>query len=217
LARDLHDSITQMVFSASLMAQSLPTTWRRDADEGERLAERVVGVTRSALTELRALLHELRPTGGDTIEPSGAPPELVRLKREGLAALMRTETARVTGDALATELDFSHYQVQPFDREEVLYRVFQEALYNVIKHARATWVRIRLAVENEAIVLQVSDDGIGFDPDDPSDNGAERPVGLGRSMMAERVERLGGALQTYSKPGQGATVEAKLPRQGANR
>ena len=209
LARDLHDSITQMVFSASLMAQSLPATWKRDAAEGERLAERVVGVTRSALTELRALLHELRPSVSPLAELAEGPPEMVRLRREGLAALVRSETKRMTGDALATELDLASYRPQPFEREEGLYRVFQEALYNVTKHARAKWVRIRLACENGRVVLQVTDDGVGFDPERAA--AAGRGPGLGRGMMAERVERLGGILRTRSAPGQGATVEARLP------
>ena len=207
LARDLHDSITQMVFSASLMAQSLPTTWKRDAAEGERLAERMVGVTRSALTELRALLHELRPSIAVPNEPNEGIPEMVRLKREGLAALVRSETKRMTGGALATELDLRRYRAQPFEREEALYRVFQEAVYNVTKHARATWVRIRLACESGHVVLQVTDDGVGFEP-----NQTPAP-GLGRRTMAERVEGLGGVLRTLSRPGSGATVEARVPQQ----
>jgi len=208
LARDLHDSITQMVFSASLMAQSLPATWKRDAAEGEQLAERVVGVTRSALTELRALLHELRPSVA-VPEPAEGTPEMVRLKRDGLASLVRSETKRMTGETLATELDLVRYQPQPFEREEVLYRVFQEALYNVTKHAHATWVRILLACENGEVVLQVTDDGVGFDPERLPV--AKRPPGLGRGMMAERVTRLGGVLRTSSQPGSGATVEARVP------
>jgi signal transduction histidine kinase len=208
LARDLHDSITQMVFSASLMAQSLPTTWKRDAAEGERLAERVVGVTRSALTELRALLHELRPSV-TVQEPVEGTPEMVRLRREGLASLVRSETKRMTGETLATELDLVRYRPQPFEHEEALYRVFQEALYNVTKHARATWVRILLACENGEVVLQVTDDGVGFDPERSA--AAKRPPGLGRGMMAERVTRLGGVLRTSSEPGSGASVEARVP------
>src|SRR5438132_1212372 len=211
LARDLHDSITQMVFSASLMAQSLPTTWKRDPTEGERLAERVVGVARSALTELRALLHELRPSSGPPAASDEGTPELVRLKREGLAALLRSETKRMTGEMLATEMDLAGYRAQPFEREEALYRVFQEALYNVTKHARATWVRVRLDCQEGHVVLQVTDDGVGFDPDAPTSDRV-RP-GLGRGMMAERVERLGGVLRTRSKAGSGATVEALVPTQ----
>jgi signal transduction histidine kinase len=208
LARDLHDSITQMVFSASLMAQSLPTTWKRDPEEGERMAERMVGVTRSALIELRAMLHELRPSSPAPSElPDGAS-ELVRLKRDGLATLLRSETTRVTDGTLAIELDLHRYRPQPFEREEALYRVFQEALYNVTKHAHATWVRIRLACENGHVVLQVTDDGIGFEPNQAR---PEEARGLGRAMMAERVERLDGVLRTISRPGSGAIVEVRVP------
>ena len=208
LARDLHDSITQMVFSASLMAQSLPTAWKRDAADGERLAERMVEVTRSALIELRALLHELRPSV-TLPEPVEGVPEMVRLKRDGLATLVRSETKRMTGENLSTELDLVRYRPQSFEREEALYRVFQEALYNVTKHARATWVRILLAYENGEVVLQVTDDGVGFDPErSPL---AKHPPGSGRGMMAERVMRIGGMLRTYSQPGSGTSVEARVP------
>jgi signal transduction histidine kinase len=124
---------------------------------------------------------------------------------------MRSETKRMTGEMLATELDLAGYHAQPFEREEALYRVFQEALYNVTKHARATWVRVRLDCRDEHVVLQVTDDGVGFDPD-ASTSGRDRP-GLGRGMMAERVERLGGVLCTRSKPGSGAAVEALVPIQ----
>ena len=170
----------------------------------------MVDVTRSALTELRALLHELRPSGAPPLDSSDGAPEMVRLKRDGLAALLRTETKRMTGGTLATELDTNCYRAQPFEREEVLYRVFQEALYNVTKHARATWVRIRLACENGQVVLQVTDDGVGFEPDRTLEDRVPT-VGLGRGMMLERVERLGGALRTLSRPGSGATVEARVP------
>jgi signal transduction histidine kinase len=211
LARDLHDSITQMVFSASLIAQSLPGSWKRDPAEGERLAERVVGVTRSALTELRALLHELRPTGSVPVEPAAGPSEMERLRRDGLASLVRSESTRVTGGALVVELDLARYETQSFEREEALYRVFQEALYNVTKHARANWVRVRLESVDGRVVLHVSDDGVGFDLDAPKVRPQGRPPGLGRGMMAERVQQMGGVLRTRSRPGEGTTVEVSLP------
>jgi len=215
LARDLHDSITQMIFSASLIAQSINPAWQRDPREGERLTERVVDLTRTALTELRAVLHELRPESPGLALAAGAElPALARLRRDGLAACVRFEAQRVIVEQLACELDLAQYPPQSFEIEEVLYRVFQEALNNVIKHARATWVRVRLGFEAGHVILVVADDGVGFDPAPPAAGDKGGPGGFGMETMNERVALLGGTLHTFSQPGRGTTIEAFLPTQG---
>ena len=100
---------------------------------------------------------------------------------------------QVNGDRLAEQL--------PFAWQEALYHIVQEALNNVIRHAHARSVQVSLQFSESAIQLQVSDDGIGFDPENPSETS-----GLGLRGMRERVQRLGGAVQIASAPGKGTKV-----------
>ena len=214
LSRDIHDSITQMIFSASLMAQSINPAWKRDPVEGERLADRVVGLTRAALTELRSLLHELRPESGLPGEEQ-ALPAMARLRRDGLAVMARFEVQRLVGEQPACDLDLTRYRAQPIEVEEVLYRVLQEALHNVIKHAHATWAHIQLECTGGWVILRVFDDGVGFDHEALDRIAGEARGGMGRHSMRERVVGLGGAFTTRSEPGHGTVVEAAIPCRGS--
>jgi signal transduction histidine kinase len=209
LARDLHDSITQMVFSASLMAQSIAPAWRTDPAEAKRLSERTAELTRGALTELRALLHELSPTEEDKGVGAGhqALPALERLRHAGLAETIRAEARQAVDGDLACELDLSEYVAQPLETEEALYRVFQEALHNVVKHAHAAWVKIELKCAGGDVVLRVTDNGVGYDPAAPAVDGG----GFGLTSMRERVGGLGGSLRVESSVGGGSSVEAVVP------
>jgi signal transduction histidine kinase len=209
LARDLHDSITQLVFSASLMAQSIVPAWRKNPTEGERLSERVVDLTRRALIELRSLLLELRPGGeqGKAALRGADLPALENLRRLGLTAMIRAGTDRAGDGGLSAELELSAYRPQPPEIEEALFWVFQEALHNVIKHARASWVRVLLECVDGCVRLQVSDNGVGFRPGARA-NGAP---GIGLHTMSERMMALTGTLRVESRPGQGTTIEAVAP------
>jgi signal transduction histidine kinase len=196
LARELHDSVTQLVFSVTLIAQSVAPAYRRDPAEGERRIGRVLELSQQALAEMRALLAELRPAGP---VPNGLLPALDQLR------------ARVSArEPLVIDLEAASYTSHPRDYEEVLYRIVQEALNNVVKHARAGRVSIQLAQAGGALALTIADDGQGFDP------AAPRPAqagsgGLGLVVMRERVERLGGEVVIKSAPGQGAAVRVTLP------
>src|SRR5262245_26477999 len=212
LARDLHDSITQLVFSASLMAQSIVPAWRKDPGEGERLSERVVDLTRRALTELRSLLLELRPTH-DTAAPNlrgGDLPALERLRQIGLAGMIRAETGRVGDARLALDLEVSGYRPQIPEIEEALFWVFREALHNVIKHAHATWLRVLLECVDGCVRLQVTDNGIGFRV-----TARRTGAGIGLQSMSERMSALTGTLRVLSRPGRGTAVEAVAPEDDA--
>ena len=215
LARDLHDSITQLVFSASLLSQSIAPAWRRDPVEGERLAERVVELTRASLVEMRGLLHELRPAESEAGEAAarGALSSIELLERDGLATTLRAGARSTTGH-LALDLDLERYRPQSLKLEASLYRMFQEALHNVLKHARATSVKIELASEDHRVVLSVADDGGGFDPERLSNGGGPKP-NLGLRHMRERAEALGGTLTVRSVPGRGTTILAVVPAAGA--
>ncbi len=198
LARDLHDSVTQLVFSLTLIAQSVGAAYRRDPVEGERRLARIVELSQQSLAEMRALLAELRPAGP---VPSGLAPALQKhFERVG------------PREKLEIVLDAETYVPHSRDYEEALYRVVQEALNNVVKHARAGRVTVRLAQTDGQVQLWVRDDGQGFNLAAV----ASRPAGqdgggLGLVGMRERVERLGGRLSIESAPGAGATVSVTLP------
>ncbi len=195
LARDLHDSVTQLVFSLTLIAQSVGSAYKRDPVEGERRIARVVELSQQSLTEMRALLAELRPAGP---VPNGLVPALQK-------HIERVESR----EKLAIEFDAASYAAHARDYEEALYRIVQEALNNVIKHARASRVTIRLAQPDGQVKLTISDDGRGFDPAAPAPPG--RDGGLGLVGMRERVDHLGGTFNITSGTNQGTTVAVTLP------
>jgi len=203
LALEIHDSITQMVFSASLNAQAIAPTWRVDPAEGERLSARVVEQTRTALAELRALLQEMNPREASPDDFEGMS-ELGRLRHLGLAEMVRAEACRAVDGRLACEIEVRGYRSQSGDIEEALFRVFQEALHNVVKHARASWVQISLRCADGGVILSVTDNGVGFDL------GAETtasPNGYGLRNMRKRVAALGGSVDVRSRRGVGTEVE----------
>lgn len=215
LARDLHDSVTQLLFSTTLIAQSLAPAWRRDPVEGERRVARLLELSQAALAEMRALLAELRPAepSPDGVEPApdgGALPALAGLRRDGLVAALRRHAGGVARDGPPVALDTTGYVPQAPEREEALFRITQEALNNVVKHARARRVAIRLHTDGATTRLRVADDGAGF-PTDPAELPAP-PGGLGLRTMRERAAGIGGAFRVDSAPGRGTTVEVAAPR-----
>lgn len=200
LARDLHDSVTQLVFSLTLIAQSVGSAYRRDAVEGERRIGRMLELSQQALAEMRALLTELRPAGP---VPNGLLPALQK-HIERVAARER----------LSIALEAASYAAQPVaptrEHEEALYRIVQEALNNVVKHARAGQVTINLGRDPVGLTLTIADDGQGFDPGAPLPP-EPRAGGFGLVGMRERAERLGGAFSLTSAPGAGTTLHVVLP------
>jgi signal transduction histidine kinase len=193
LARELHDSVTQSLYGISLYAEA---AGRALADgETEPAAANVREIsetTREALGETRLLLFELRPP---------------LLEEQGLGAALRTRLQAVEARAgLEVKFDCQgHTRLAP-DREVELFRLSQEALNNVLKHAHAHRVQVNLDLESNPVVLDVADDGVGFDP---TLHGAG---GLGVPGMRERAERLGGTLRIESAPGNGTRVHVEVPR-----
>jgi signal transduction histidine kinase len=215
LARELHDSVTQLLFSAMLLAESVPGALRRDPGEGERRLERVVAANRQALAEMRALLRELAPAPLVDLSSREFPPAaVVRLQRDGLPAALAVELEALREAGVATALDAVGYERQSREREEVLLRVAQEALANVAKHAAAANVRVTLGSREDEVRLSVVDDGRGFDPADAirAAAGGARDRGFGLASMRERIRGLAGRFRVESAPGLGTTVEVALPR-----
>jgi signal transduction histidine kinase/ligand-binding sensor domain-containing protein len=193
LARDLHDAVTQTLFSASLIAEVLPRIWERDPEEGQRRLAEVRELTRGALAEMRTLLLELRPS-------ALADAELGDLLRQLSEAT--TGRARVPVD-VQIEGEYSHgctSSAMPPDVKVALYRIAQEALNNVAKHSGAGQATVRLCCGPERVALHVTDDGRGFDVD------AIPPDHLGVGIMRERAEAIGATLTIESEIGQGTEV-----------
>jgi signal transduction histidine kinase len=187
--------VTQLVFSLTLIAQSVGAAYRRDPVEGERRIARVVELSQQSLAEMRALLAELRPAGP---VPNGLVPALQK-------HFERVESR----EKLTIEFDAASYAAHARDYEEALYRIVQEALNNVIKHARANRVSVELAQPDGHVKLTIADDGQGFDPSAPPAPGQDG--GLGLVGIRERVDHLGGTFSIASAPGHGTTVAVVLP------
>ena len=192
LAHNLHDAINQSLFSAGLIAEVLPRLWDRDQEEARRSLEDLRKLTRGAMAEMRALLAELRPS---TLTDA----ELGDL----LSLLANSFTGRTNVPARVTVVGQG---VLPADVQVAIYRICQEALNNILKHAGASKVEIVLKHEENAIELNIRDDGRGFDPEQTASGH------YGVNMMHERAEGVGVRLSITSQPGHGTELSIRWAR-----
>jgi signal transduction histidine kinase len=190
LARELHDSVSQALYGIGLGARTARTLLDRDPSALAEPLDYVLGLSEAGLAEMRALIFELRPES---------------LEQEGLCAALEKHAASLRA-RYGLSVDFSGEEPDaPLATKEAAYRIAQEALHNVTKHAHAAHVGLRLTCEADDLVLEVQDDGAGFDPT------ASFPGHLGLHSMRERAERLGGHLTITSAPNQGTRLRATLP------
>ena len=185
LARELHDSVTQTLFSASLIAEVLPDLWEMNQKEGWRRLEELRQLTRGALAEMRTLLVELRPDALIEIPL----PDLLRQLCESLIGRTR----------LPIQLSIMGQHKLPPEVQVSLYRITQEALNNVVKHSKATQAVVTLRL-NGTIHLSIADNGCGFDL------AKVPPDHLGLKIMGERANAIGAKLSIYSEPGDGTQI-----------
>ncbi len=212
ITRELHDSVSQLIFSITLIAQSLGGAWKRDPAEGESRVNRLVELSRTALAEMRGLLANWR---AEAAPVSGAPttPGLLQVRRDGLAVALRQYLEGMDFGGLRIYLDSRGYERQAREHEEALFRIAQEALHNAAKHASASEARVLLSGDATHAILTVTDDGVGFEPSSRQQYPSEAwSGGLGLSTMRERAETLGGSLEVQSRLGGGTAVVARLPR-----
>lgn len=191
LARELHDSVSQALYGIALGARTARTLLDRDHTKVAQPLDYVLSLAEAGLTEMRALIFELRPES---------------LATEGLcAAFAKVADALRARHRLAVELDLAEEPTISLPLKEALYRIAQEATNNTVKHARATQVTIRLTQDAAACHLAIRDDGVGFDPR------ADFAGHFGLTSMRERATRLGGILRIDSTPGVGTTVAVRVP------
>ncbi len=194
LARELHDSVSQVLYGIALSARTADGFLRSDPARASEALRYCLSLADAGLTEMRALILELRP-------------EL--LEAEGLVAAIRKYAAALQArHGLKFELDLGDEPGIDLHVKEALYRMTQEAFHNVLRHAQAKHVTMQLEVGDRDICWEVRDDGRGFDPADPF------PGHMGLQSMRERVERAGGTWEVKSAPGAGTTLRAALPRVG---
>ncbi len=186
LAQNLHDAVNQSLFSAGLIAEVLPRLWERDPDEGRQSLEDLRRLTRGAQADLRLLLAELRPSTLTDAELG----DLLRLLGNALAGRTNIPiSVTIAGEGKL-----------PADVQVALYRLCQEGVNNIAKHAGASQVEIQLQYETGGVELHIRDDGRGFDPE-------QAPPGhYGLSMMHERAAAVGAMLSITSQPGHGTEI-----------
>ncbi len=195
LALELHDVVSQKLFSLMLTAEAAATQMDRDLVAARAQLERLRELAREALDELRSLILGLRP------------PEL---ERDGLAGAIRKEVEmlrRVHGTDVELRVERG-FTGDGGEREFAVLRIAHEALQNALRHARAEHVVVRVGGHDGALSIEVSDDGIGFDPE----RADARSRTLGLTSMEERARELEGRLQIRSAPGAGTTVRLDVAR-----
>ena len=207
LARELHDAVTQKLFALRLTAEAAAGLLTVDPGRAAAHLAQVSALAREAVTELRAVVGELRPA---------------ELDQDGLALAMRKQVTvldhayQSSGGPRISFVDEPFPQLPPA-QDQVVLRVAQEALHNAIRHARAKSIELRLspvhapgagrAVRASGAALTVTDDGIGFDTGPAGTSGR----GLGLTSMRERAASVGGTLAVRSAPGEGTTIRLEVP------
>jgi signal transduction histidine kinase len=192
VARELHDSVNQQLFSLALTAEAADTLLDRDLEAARVQLGRLRELAKEAIEELRSVISALRP---------------VALEADGLGATLHKHVdvlRRVYRRDIALDVADSP-RLDPAVEGEV-FRIAQEALQNALRHAQADRLGVRLGADDGRLFLTVSDDGVGFDV-----AAAPRSRRLGLTSMEERARAVGGTLAVESRPGVGTTVRLEVP------
>lgn len=191
LARNLHDSVSQLLYSLTLMAGSTKKMLERDHDleAVKKSVSRLGDTAQQALKEMRLLLYELRPAVLDS---------------EGLVSALQHRIGTVE-DRLGVKVDLQAQGLPnlPSDMEDALYHIALEALNNIVKHSGSTKASIKFFSKRDNVVMEISDEGIGFDTD-------QHHSGQGLRNMRERVQMLGGEVEIESSSGHGTHITVKM-------
>jgi signal transduction histidine kinase len=196
LARELHDSVSQALFGIALGARTAKAQLSRDPSKVAEPLDYVLQLAEAGLSEMRALIFELRP---EALETEGL---VVALRKQ--AEAMRVRYKLEVETQLDTEPDV------PLEVKQSLLRIAQEALHNTVKHARATHATLALRV-SDTITLEMRDDGQGFDPASLPTSGSGVGGRLGQRSMRERAEAIGARFELHTSPGHGTRIRVTLP------
>ena len=193
---EVHDGLAQTAAGAHQLLQAFSRQHPPDYDKGRADLARVLQLVQQTVGEARYIIADLRPTALDDL---------------GLGAAVRLQVEKIRDQG--SQVDYEEAlgdERLPAEVETALFRVTQEALTNVSKHAPSARVKITLQLLNDGVRLHVRDWGPGFDPEEATEGGGpgER---LGLSSMRERVALLGGHLEVHSQPGEGTEVVAEIP------
>ena len=191
LARELHDSVSQALFGIGLGARTARALLDRDPSKVADPLDYVVSLAEAALTEMRALIFELRPDA---------------LQQDGLVGILDKQAAALAArHKLNIETDLGSEPDTTLEVKEALYRIGQEALHNAVRHAHATTIWVRLNQAGQGLTLEILDNGVGFDPE------GSFPGHLGLQSMRERAARMGAVILVESAPGEGARLQVIVP------
>jgi PAS domain S-box-containing protein len=189
LARELHDSVSQALYGIALGARTARTLLDRDPAKAAEPVDYVLSLAEAGLAEMRALIFELRPES---------------LEIEGLMAALDKQVAAIAARyGIQVTAELSEEPEMDLAQKEIFYRIGQEALHNIVKHSRATKATVRFGAENGSYVLEVGDNGVGFDADQSF------PGHMGLVSMSERAGSIGAELRVESSPGEGTVVKLR--------
>ncbi len=187
IARELHDSVTQTLFSLGLTSEAALKLISKDPARAAVHVESVNDLAKEALSELREMIEEMRPSV---------------LEDEGLGAAIQRISERLE---LPARVSVNGERRPSPEGEVAFYWIAREALQNISKHASSSQVDVSLELHDSETVLVVVDDGVGFDPSESGDRG------FGLASMRARAEACGGSLSIRSGPGQGSRVRVRIP------
>lgn len=191
LARELHDSVSQALYGIGLGARTAKALMTRDPSRLQEPLDYVLSLAEAGLTEMRALIFELRPES---------------LEQEGLISVLSKQAASLqTRHGIRVQTSFGEEPALSVEVKESLYRIAREALHNTVKHAQASEVKLTLLRENGGYRLEMIDNGAGFDPQ------RDFRGHLGLKSMEERTRSLGGVWSIESAPGVGTRIEVWIP------
>jgi len=191
LARDLHDAVSQQLFALTMMSQATVRMFDQDSAKAKSQLEEITSMALQAQTEMRALLLHLRP-----VHLSGEPLD------KGIHNLIEElkQKCQIEFDVQIDEIeDVSE------GAEEHLFRIIQEALSNILRHAEATSVTVTVKSLNQEIFLHIGDNGKGFEVDQ------DKKTSYGLKTMQERTEEIGGTFKIRSRPDEGTYIDIRIP------
>lgn len=194
LARELHDAVTQSIFSMTLITRSALILQERDPRQVRDKLLQLQELAQGALQEMRGLIYQLRT---------------LSVEEDGLYPVLQTFIAGVNGRSdvnITLDSEPANLPLAPVQQQE-LYRIIQEAVNNVVKHAQAQSATVHFALEATDVIVTIRDDGVGFDPVSLTSDGTH----IGLDSMLERAKELGGALTVSAQPGAGTEVKVVIP------